>query len=227
MPENSLLAFQRAIEAGFPIELDVQFSADKEIFVFHDSELKRMTGKDDTINRLYKHSMRELRLLQTEERIPSLEETLALVNGKVPLLIEIKTVGMKSGTLENGVLNALQGYPGQYAVQSFNPFSVWWFKRYAPDVVIGQLSSVLPLGWLTRPDFVAYDLRFLPPGARMLARRLSMNLLVWTVKTVPQLEKAKRVADNFIFNAVPDILKHLPPASSYAPKRDMATSSKA
>ena len=90
IPENSLAAFQRAVDAGYGIELDVQLSADRTPVVFHDATLGRMCGINRRVNELTFAELRQLSLVNTKEHIPSFQEALALVNGKVPLLVELK-----------------------------------------------------------------------------------------------------------------------------------------
>ena len=89
IPENSLAAFQRAVDAGYGIELDVQLSADRIPVVFHDATLSRMCGIDRRVDELTFAELRQLSLGNTKEQIPSFQEALAFVNGKVPLLVEL------------------------------------------------------------------------------------------------------------------------------------------
>src|SRR2546423_9182129 len=120
VPENSLAAFQAAIDRGLPVELDVRLSADGQPVVLHDADLGRMTGKGVPVRSLAANEVRQLRLLNTQERVPLLRETLERVAGRVPLLIELKHHGMGVGPLERAVVAALRGYSGPFALQSFN-----------------------------------------------------------------------------------------------------------
>ncbi|HIT62490.1 MAG TPA: glycerophosphodiester phosphodiesterase, partial [Candidatus Caccovivens faecavium] len=122
-PENSLSAFEKAVENGYAIELDVQLLADDTVVVFHDESLSRMTGNDGYIKFLNKEDLKVLKLGNSKEHIPTFEEVLKLVNGRTPLLIEIKNQ-FKVGKLEQKVIALLKDYKGEYAVQSFNPFSL-------------------------------------------------------------------------------------------------------
>ena len=142
-PENSLSAFSRAVKAGFPIELDVRPIDDGSVVVFHDDGIKRMTNRDGYVCKLSKSDLAEIRLAGSDERIPYFSEVLELVDGRVPILIEIKNSNSnKSGELEQAVLDALRRYEGEYAVQSFNPYSMEFFKKNAPQIPRGQLSYV-------------------------------------------------------------------------------------
>ena len=138
-PENSLASFKKAIENGYAIELDVRPLADGTIVVFHDEALGRMTGADGFISNYTYDDIKDLRLLKTTEKIPTLEETLKFVNGQTPILIEIKNMG-KVG-FEKNIWKILSSYKGEYAVQSFNPYSLEWFKINAPHVKRGQVAS--------------------------------------------------------------------------------------
>ena len=139
-PENSLSAFKKAIEKGYAIELDVHQISDGTIVVFHDESLSRMTGNDGYLKFLTKNDLPMLFLNGTKETIPTLEQTLSLINGEVPVLVEIKNTG-KVGSLEQAVIDILKKYKGQYAVQSFNPYSLGYFYQHAPEITRGQLSG--------------------------------------------------------------------------------------
>jgi len=201
-PENSPAAFQAAIDRGLAIELDVRLSADGVPMVFHDSDLDRLTA---AAGKLAGHSAAELSglaLLGTAERIPSLAMVLEQVAGRVPLLIELKNLTELPGPLERAVLDCMNGYPGELALQSFNPLSVRWLRLRAPEIVRGQLSARpagIPLARSTQPHFVAYRVDDLPHPAVTRARERGMPVLAWTVRTEAQREIAGRHANNVIF----------------------------
>lgn len=139
VPENSLSAFALAIEAGYAIETDVRFTKDNRVVVFHDANLKRVVGADKNVIDLTFDELQAYTLEGTDEKIPSFEELLAFVDGRTPLLIELKDVpGRKD--LPERVIETLKNYKGEYALQSFNPFYVNKFRKLAPDVLRGQLS---------------------------------------------------------------------------------------
>ncbi len=218
IPENSLAAFRGAIDAGYAIELDLQPSRDGEAVVFHDEELARMTGTIGRVCERLASDLNRLQLQGTLERIPLLSEVLSLVAGRVPLLIELKTLSRKVGLLEARTASLLANYTGPVAIQSFNPYSVRWFRDHAPDIPRGLLSSRFRrtaqqnLPWRTRftlrhllmapivrPQFIGYDIRALPALAPALARRLGLPLLAWTVASADDRQKSARLADNIIF----------------------------
>ncbi|MCW3098197.1 MAG: glycerophosphodiester phosphodiesterase [Chthonomonadaceae bacterium] len=214
-PENSLAAFHAAIRVGLPIELDVHLLADDRPVVFHDHDLLRLTGVTGKIEEQDAQSIRDLRLLQTEQGIPLFTEVLREVDGAVPLLIEIKSGHPAVGALERAVLQDLQDYRGAFAVQSFNPMSVHYFKENAPSVCCGQLSGSnvgVPFARLNQPDFVAYYVDSLTRRRTLRLRRYGAPLLAWTVSSAAQYKRAKSFADNYIFDTTPDFtLPGLPP----------------
>jgi len=203
--ENTIRAFALACEQGCGIELDVQLSADGRVVVFHDDDLKRMTGD---ARRVDAASFDELRALALPDgsNIPSFDEVLRCVNGRVPLLVELKN-GRRNDGLCAKVLEMLRAYEGPYIVESFNPLILRWFRKNAPEIIRGQLvscmGSYMPrfnpavafllsglfLNFLARPDFVAYDVNakgFVSPWLQRAIFRTPMAS--WTV-TDPALYK--------------------------------------
>ena len=139
-PENSMLAFENAIKEGYPIEIDIHQISDGTLIVFHDNTLQRMTGKDGYVKNLKKEDLKKLFLNGTKQTIPTFEEFLSFINGRTPVLIEIKNTG-KVGELESALYSQLKKYKGEYAIQSFNPYVLEWFKNNAPEVIRGQLAG--------------------------------------------------------------------------------------
>ena len=212
--ENSLSAFSSAVEAGYGIELDVQLSADGEVVVFHDESLARVTGCEGSLYEKELSFLKTLCLSGTKDTIPTLREVLALVDGKVPLLIEIKsdhawrTVCEKTAAL-------LDSYTGAYCIESFHPLCVAWFRKHREGIVRGQLSArlwkekkhrTLPylivqnllLNFYARPDFIAYDFRDRNYFAFRLALLWQPYTFAWTVKSAEEAKKARRF-DALIF----------------------------
>ncbi|MCX4239458.1 glycerophosphodiester phosphodiesterase family protein [Paraliomyxa miuraensis] len=218
-PENSLAAFEAAAAAGHPVELDVHLTADGEVVVFHDETLERMTGRH---GRVAEHTLAELtalRLLDGDEHVPSLEQVLERIDGRVPALVELKSTGASVvGPLEQAVCRVLARWPGEHAVQSFNPWSMLWMHRHAPHLPRGMLSGNmrheglpphqviaiehLLLAPAVLPDFIGYELAALPHWAPSAWRRLGRPLLVWTVRDEAALSRARGLADNVIFEHV-------------------------
>ncbi|MDE2487570.1 MAG: glycerophosphodiester phosphodiesterase, partial [Alphaproteobacteria bacterium] len=136
-PENSLAACQAACAAGYGIELDVQLSRDGEAMVFHDDDLKRMTGAAGKIADLTTAELAEQRLAGTDERIPSLAETLRLVGRRSLVHVELKTPYGQVGPLEQRVHEILIDHAGPVCVIGFNPYSHAWFAERFPGVLRG------------------------------------------------------------------------------------------
>ena len=139
VPENSLKAFKLARDAGYTIELDVHLSRDGDIIVFHDDNLLRMTGVNRSIKNCTYAELQSLTLKGTSYKIPTLKQVLDLVDTRVPLLIELKS-DVKTGLLEKESMKVLRSYNGKFAVQSFSPNSIYYFKKHYPEVLRGQLS---------------------------------------------------------------------------------------
>lgn len=212
IPENSMLAFKEAIKNNLIIELDVHILKDKSIVVFHDDNLKRMTGVNKLIKNFTYSEIKDIKLQDTKETIPLLNNVLKLINGKVPVIIEIK-VDQKVGLLESELIKILDNYNGKYAVKSFNPFSINYIRKKRPNIVRGQLASnfkknrmsrikKLFLGhmlynFITKPDFISYDIRALP-NKKISKLRNNKVILGWTIRSEEDLEKAKKYCDNYI-----------------------------
>ncbi len=217
VPENSLAAFQAAIDKGYPIELDIQLIRDDEIIVFHDFDLRRMCGRNIGTNQISKADLKSLKLFESDQQIPLMEEVFEMVKGKVPLLIELKNKSF-SKILETVLLKKISVYKGEFALQSFNPFSVKWLKENAPHIKRGLLGSrledeeiksikkIIPqkllFGKIAEPDFIGFDIRYLPDKNVNKFRKSGIPILAWTVSDTELLAKAKKYADNFIFENI-------------------------
>lgn len=196
-PENSLAAFGRAVEAGFGIELDVQLSLDGEVMVFHDYTLKRLTDDERKLSDLTSEELKKLSLLGTDEKIPTLKEVLSQVDGRVPLLVELK--GEKTDTsLCPKVDEILSGYSGKYLIESFNPALLGWFRKNHSEIYRGILTTKvckergstvlnilldsLILNVIARPDFVAYDKQYKKFSVRICEKLFGLPSFAWTVR---------------------------------------------
>ena len=139
-PENSLKAFEAAVSHGYGIELDIQLSRDGVPVVFHDFTLTRNCGVDKRVKDLSVEELKQLRLFHSRETIPTLKEVLALVDGRVPLLIEFK-MEFISAALCRAAMALLDHYKGIFCIESFNPITLLWFQHNRPGIIRGQLSS--------------------------------------------------------------------------------------
>ena len=212
-PENSLSAFQKAIDKGYAIELDVRLLGDGTVVVFHDESLSRMTNKDKYLQNLTKMDLEKITLLNSKEKIPTFEEVLNFVDGKVPLLIEIKNDRNNVGLLEKKVYDLLENYKGEFAIQSFNPYTVEWFKINAPTFTRGILSSFfkgeklaslkkfalkrLLLNKICEPEFIAYNYKNLPN--RYVKKYKNLPVLAWAIPSQQEYENVIKYCDNIIF----------------------------
>lgn len=198
-PENSVEAFKRALVKNYSIELDIHLTKDKEIVVFHDNNLKRMIGIDKKIKDCTYEELKKYTLGNTHYKIPLLKEVLALINGKVPLIVELKN-DHKVGVLEKEVVKLLDSYSGCFAVKSFRVRSVLWFKLRRKDYVRGQLlkdNMWLFTHYFTKPDFISYNIKNLP-NKKITNLKKRKILLGWTVKDKKEYERLKDYCDNFI-----------------------------
>ena len=215
-PENSLAAFKRACDEGYGIELDVQLSHDGEVMVFHDYSLLRMTKCDKKVSDLTRDELCELSLADTNEKIPTFSEVLSLVDGKVPLLVELKGENFDTSLCPK-VAELLKDYKGEYCIESFNPLLIKEMKKYLPDVYCGLLYtnvcrdkkkysalnialSLMALNFLCYPDFIAYnycDRNSLP--VRIATRLYRAKKFTWTVNSRKEFDKSHALGEHPIF----------------------------
>ena len=224
-PENGISAFRAAIEHGFAIEMDVRFTKDRRLVVFHDDSLKRMTGDDRLVIDCTFEELLSLRLEGSDERIPLFQDFLVEIGGRVPLLIEIKSMaGVKPEEIATALAEALKDYAGEYAIQSFQPFYVKAFKKLRPDIPCGLLSSGkfskrdfdnsplwrikaslisnLRLNSTVKPDFISYHFKDYP---RRCTNKFKGPKLGWTIRSAADEAYARKYCDNIIFeNYLPE-----------------------
>lgn len=217
-PENSLAAFQAAIDAGYGIELDVQMSADGVPMVFHDADLERMCGVSGKIWEYTCAELQAMSLMGTEETIPTFAEVLALIDGQVPVIVEYKLDRVNTDVCAAG--NALlQEYDGVYCIQCFHPLALMWYKKNAPEVIRGQLSqsfwedekyhgdalyallSYMIENVATRPDYIAYQFDDADNLSFRLCRAMGAGTAGWTLRSPEDYEVAKDEFDLFIFDS--------------------------
>lgn len=222
IPENSLAAAQAAIDAGYAIELDIQPARDGEAMVFHDYDLRRLTGAEGFIAALDPAALSGMRLLGTDQPVPTLRQFLDLVAGRVPLLIEIKDQDMRLGPdigiLHERVAAILQGYDGAVAVMCFNPHVVEAFHRIAPHVPVGLTTcGYAEQDWPGIPEetrshlagindfdrsgacFISHDKADLANPRVDALKAQGVPILCWTIRSAEEEVLARRVADNITF----------------------------
>ncbi len=217
IPENSLMAFQKAVDHGYGIELDVHLTKDGELIVFHDDNCFRMCHDERAVSAMNAEEITSLHLINTDQHIPRLKEVIDLVDGQVPLLIELKESGSRYALLCSKVNDLLQHYQGVYMIESFNPLILQWYKKNRPDVVRGQLScdffkekphcdlvlfsvTFLLTNFLSRPDFISYkytDYRnlFVLANCKLFGAKLAL----WTVSSQDAYDTVRKDASFIIF----------------------------
>lgn len=209
IPENSMHAFRLAVEEGFGIELDVHLTGDGKVAVIHDASLKRTAGVDLLIEEISLAKAQEFYLEASQERIPDFEDFLKMVDGRIPLIIELKTVGGNTDALCKRVMEALEGYEGVYCIESFDPSVVKWLRHNAPQVVRGQLAGHLRRGGDSnikkthdfllktllvnpffggKPDFVAYKYEDIDS---LWLKTFRGAKFTWTIKSYEDLKRAE------------------------------------
>jgi glycerophosphoryl diester phosphodiesterase len=211
-PENSLPAFKQAVELGYPIEIDIHLTLDGQIVVFHDDTLDRMCGVSGRVEEKTLPELKALRLGNTNYEIPTLEECLQTVNGKVPLLIEFKCVSLKCAPLCKKADEILRGYSGSYLIQSFYPTVLRWYKKHRRDVCRGQLaesfknasfekkmSGNMLFNFLGRPDFVSYKHTDAKNISRCFVTKLGAYPVGWTFQSQDELNKNGKYFNTYIF----------------------------
>ena len=214
IPENSMLAFEKAIEKGYAIELDVNMTKDGYIVVFHDNSLKRMTGIKNDIATMTLSEIKKLKLLGTENRIPTFEDVLLQVSGRVPLLIEVK-INNRCKELMKKLINLLEKYNGNYSIQSFDPRIVYFLKKNAPQISRGQISSknirevksrVLKIllgkmifNVITKPNFISYQYLSINSKFYLKQKNKGRDVIAWTLKNKEDYEKIKDFCDMVVF----------------------------
>ena len=211
VPENSVAAAQAAIARGLGIECDIQRSLDGQAMVFHDWELERLTQAQGPTERCPAHALERLNLLGTPQNPVTLERFLSVVDGRVPLLIEIKS--RPDYDVEPTVLSVarqLETYTGPHAIMSFDPRVSAWLASHAPEICRGIVGTdSLPNGfenvwrdWKTvkqaKPDFLALDRRDLSHAEATAWRAAQRPLLSWTIRTREEANLANALADALI-----------------------------
>lgn len=217
--ENSLSSFQAAIDAGYGIELDIQLSSDKVPMVIHDADLMRICGVEGKVWDYTCQELQEMKLFDTDETIPTLAETLALIDSQVPILVEYKMDKVDTDVCAYSH-ELLKDYEGPYAIQAFHPFALFWYRQNAKDVprgiiaknfirenqekgeksdIIDFLTTNLMLNVIGYPDFISYDWHDADYFALKLCRLMGAPTSTWTLKDPADYEVVKGEFDLYTF----------------------------
>lgn len=218
--ENSLSAFKAAVDHGYGIELDVHLLKDGTIAVVHDNDLSRVTGVKTNVSEMNAEQLAKTSLLVSKEPIPTLNDVLKVVNGKVPLLIEMKVDGKFDSRLPKTIINLLKDYPktNNIAIESFNPYAIRWLSVNHPNKYsYGQLVShhlenissfanwmfsSLFIRFISKPSFLAFDVNYLPNRALARLRRKGVHVISWTIDSETKRQLAKKETENYIFESI-------------------------
>ncbi|HIS97224.1 MAG TPA: glycerophosphodiester phosphodiesterase [Candidatus Scatomorpha pullistercoris] len=213
VPENSIPAFEAAARIGYGVELDVHLTQDGEVVVFHDDDLVRLCGAEGKVEDKTLSELRQYKLCGTQYGIPTLKEVLEAINGRCPMIVELKKGG-KRRELCRKTYDLLKGYDGRWCVESFDPRIVFWFRIHAPQALRGQLStrmselrkstgpvqafilSRLFLNFLTRPHFIAYEIGRKPLTVKLCELMGAMKV-AWTSREWKTEEKNDAVIFQF------------------------------
>ncbi len=206
--ENTLSAFDAAARQGYAIECDVHLTADREVIVFHDDALSRLTGTEGFVWQRTAAEMGALNIGSTQDRVPTLAETLELVAGRVPIVIELKGIPGHDDGLVREVGKVLSKYRGKAAIMSFDHWLIRDFARHMQDVPAGLTAwgdrqheweahfSMLGHGI----SFVSYGVMHLPnPFVTFVRERLKMPVITWTVRDQGAVDATFAHADQMTF----------------------------
>jgi len=217
VPENSLTAFDKAVQNGYGAELDVHLTADGHLAVMHDSSLLRTAGVDRRVCDMTRDELKTVTLNGSLESVPMLDEVLPLFDDNPPLIVELKAENGNAAALCKATCDMLDRYRGLYAVESFDPRCLMWLKKHRPDIIRGQLCqnffktkevslplriilTSLCLNLVTKPHFIAY--RF--EHRRDIPFRLTKSLwktpvLYWTLRSKDDIRLAEQDGGAAIF----------------------------
>ena len=224
IPENSIAAFRRAVKMGFAVEMDLHLTRDGHLIVIHDNDAERMCGVKKRFSEMTLDEVRQLRLKETDEKVPTFDEVLEVIGGRVPLLLEMKSPPeeIRSTAIAEALNARMQDYHGPYCVESFNPLLLRWYKKHAPQVLRGQLAgdyrrresknlrlallhflrSHLLFDFISRPDFICYrhqsdrNISF-----RVLRSVFRPLLAAWTVRSKEEFNRLDPDYDGLIFES--------------------------
>ena len=222
IPENSMAAFRAAVEHGYGMTMDVRITRDGIPVLFHDQRLYRMTGIDGTVENSTLAELRELKLERTDEGIPTLEEALQMVDGRVPVILELHVCEGNQEALCELTCDVLDVYEGVFAVQSFDPRVLRWFRQQRNEYIRGQMvdysyssgttirsrvwdlfCASLFMNFLTEPDMISCSM-----GSRMnpslwLCRALyRVPRFEWTVRSIESYEEVRTGGAIAVFESI-------------------------
>lgn len=215
IPENSLASVRHALEKGYAVECDVNLLKDGTVVCFHDFTLKRICNDSRQTSDITLSEIKKLNLFHTDEKVPTLKEVLALIDGKKPVLIELKPHGnVKKLCYET--MNILKDYQGKYALFSFHPRVVYILKKRYPHVIRGQISEYFKdlktmnkiqkylmksmfFNRFTKPDFISYGINDLPNKYLDHFYKKGIPIISYAAKSQEAFDFVKSHYDNVVF----------------------------
>lgn len=194
IPENTLPAFVKCVDKNYIIELDIHILSDNTIVVHHDHNLKKLTGVNKIIETLSYPQLSKIKI-NKKYTIPTLKQVMHIVDGRVPILIEVKDVD-NNFKFEEELVKILDNYKGEFAIQSMNPFVIDWFYKNRKDYVIGlivfnDLNYKIVKKYTKKIDFISVYKKQLP-------FKISKLVLGWTIRNEKEYKKYKDLSDNLI-----------------------------
>lgn len=216
--ENTHGAFEAAVEGNYAIECDLQITADGEAVIFHDETLDRLTDTKGWVNQHTVRQLQNIKIANSKDRIQTLAQLLEQVNGKVPLVIELKSHWNGNTVIAERALKVLEPYAGAHALMSFDPDLVAAVVEMSPltirgitaDRAIDPYYNILPVSrrvglrnfahlHRTRPHFVSFSFRELPFAPVQQIRDLGHPVITWTIRNKNEEAQARRYSDQITF----------------------------
>lgn len=215
IPENSIKAFSNAISKNVAIELDITVLKDGTIVCFHDKNIFRMTNINEYVYNLNYDDLSKITLINSSEKIPRFVDVLNFVDGRVPLLVEIKAHKNYKRVLPL-IGEMISNYQGDIAIFSFSPMIVFWFKNNYPNVIRGQITSFFDenpkmpkllkgimrkmlFNKITKPDFISYNSINLPNQYADEAKKAGLTVISYTAFNKDEYLRIKNLYDNIVF----------------------------
>ena len=194
IPENTLSAFVKCVDKNYIIELDIHILTDNTIVIYHDHNLKKLTGVNKVIETLSYAQLSKIKI-NKKYTIPTLKQLLHILNGEVPVLIEIKDMNNNS-KFEEELVKILDNYKGEFAIQSMNPYVIDWFYKNRKYYIIGlivfnDLNYKIVKRYVKKIDFISVYKKQLP-------FKINKLVLGWTIRKESEYKKYRNLCDNLI-----------------------------
>lgn len=214
IPENSILAFEKAVEKNYGIELDITISKDNQIVVFHDDTLDRLCNISGDIEDFDYKFLEKQKLYKTDEKIPLLSEVLKVIGLDTLVLIEIKK-HKNIGVLENILCDLLEGYKGKYFICSFEKDILFWFKKNRPNMKKGLIFESLPKKFekynrfiflykffKIKPDFISLSHTLFNSSIYKFCKKKDLEIYFWTIDSLEKLNLVNEDHNQIIFERI-------------------------